>query len=224
LYSRLSQRKPDQSRAGQPSGDGGAKRYAAEEEGYGRVGFICCVIAMDCPISTGPFGVLECLSHEIIEKVAICLDLDNLKKLSKVSTAFRSVATSVRFCFSAFFYLHLVLSKFLMPFQQPVWYSKCLALNPKRTTEAAKNWCESTGKSFMDVPFFNLWGILNIDRIKLVHITESEELRIPERYLHDPSDADGFVPKTIGRSRSNYVRFHFVHIAISSSSYSFCAV
>ena len=60
----------------------------------------------------------------------------------------------------------------------------------------------------MDVPFFNLWGILNIDRIKLVHITESEELRIPERYLHDPStDADGFVPKTIGRSRTNYVRF-----------------
>jgi hypothetical protein len=60
----------------------------------------------------------------------------------------------------------------------------------------------------MDVPFFNLWGILNIDRIKLVHITESEELRIPERDLHDPlTDADGFVPKTIGRSRTNYVRF-----------------
>ena len=59
---------------------------------------------MDCPISTGPFGVLECLSHEIIEKVAMCLDLDNLKKLSKVSTAFRSVATSVRFRFLHFLF------------------------------------------------------------------------------------------------------------------------
>ncbi len=102
-----SQRKPDQSRRAvtEDGGDDGrAKRCVAEEEGVRRVGFICCVIAMDCPISTGPFGVLECLSHEIIEKVAMCLDLDNLKKLSKVSTAFRSVATSVRFRFLHFLF------------------------------------------------------------------------------------------------------------------------
>jgi hypothetical protein len=43
--------------------------------------------------------VLECLSHEVIEKVAICLDLHNLKKLSKVSTSFRGLATSVGFYF-----------------------------------------------------------------------------------------------------------------------------
>jgi len=42
------------------------------------------------------YGVLECLSHEILEKVAVCLNLDNLKKLSKVSSSFRVLATSVR--------------------------------------------------------------------------------------------------------------------------------
>ena len=46
-------------------------------------------------MSQGPHGVLECFSHEILEKVAVCLDLDNLKKLSKVSTSFRALATSV---------------------------------------------------------------------------------------------------------------------------------
>ncbi len=51
--------------------------------------------AMDYTLSAGPFGVLECLSHEILEKVAVFLDLDNLKKLAKVSTSYRQLATSV---------------------------------------------------------------------------------------------------------------------------------
>jgi hypothetical protein len=55
-----------------------------------------CTIVMDCPASLGPFGVLECFSHEILEKVAFFLDLDNLKKLSKASTVFRQLAISVR--------------------------------------------------------------------------------------------------------------------------------
>jgi hypothetical protein len=50
---------------------------------------------MDSPASVGSFGVLECFSHEILEKVAFFLDLDNLKKLSKVSTTFRDLAISV---------------------------------------------------------------------------------------------------------------------------------
>jgi hypothetical protein len=59
----------------------------------------------------------------------------------------------------------------------------------------------------MDIPFFNLWQILNVDRVKLVHITEIDDQRLPDRDLFDPAtDADGFVPKTIGRSRTNYVR------------------
>ncbi len=57
------------------------------------------IMEVDDASSAGPFGVLECLSHEVIEKVAICLDLHNLKKLSKVSTAFRGLATSVGFHF-----------------------------------------------------------------------------------------------------------------------------
>ena len=52
---------------------------------------------MDLSLPAGPFGALECLSHEILEKVAVFLDLDNLKKLSKVSTAFSGLASSVRF-------------------------------------------------------------------------------------------------------------------------------
>ncbi len=80
-------------------------------------------------------------------------------------------------------------------------------MNPKRTAEAIKNWCDSQDKTFMDLPFFDLWQILNVDRIKLVHITDNDDQRIPDKDLHDPAtDADGFVPKTIGRSRSNYVR------------------
>lgn len=59
----------------------------------------------------------------------------------------------------------------------------------------------------MDLPFRDLWEILNIDRIKLVHITESDDLRLPDRDLFDPlTDAQVFQTKTIGRSRTNYVR------------------
>ena len=59
----------------------------------------------------------------------------------------------------------------------------------------------------MELPFRSLWDILNIDRIKLVHVTEYDDQRIPDRDLHDPlTDLHGFQSKTIGRSRSNYVR------------------
>ena len=66
------------------------------------------IMEVDCASSAGPFGVLECLSHEVIEKVAICLDLHNLKKLSKVSTAFRGLATSVGFYFLNLSYMILL--------------------------------------------------------------------------------------------------------------------
>ena len=164
---------------------------------------------MDLPLSAGPFGVLECLSHEILEKVAVFLDLDNLKKLSKVSTSYRHLATSVSIqcvpmLFSNYNYCLLLMNFFC--FQQPVWYSKCLELNPKRTAEAIKNWCEGSRGSFMELPFRNLWEILNVDRIKLVHVTDSDELRIPDQDLFDPStDSQVFKTKTIGRSRTNYV-------------------
>jgi hypothetical protein len=72
---------------------------------------------MDSSSSVGPFGVLECFSHEILEKVAVCLDLDNLKKLSKVSTAFRHLAISVRTSFA--FYLHFVYFIFSNPSGTP---------------------------------------------------------------------------------------------------------
>lgn len=79
-------------------------------------------------------------------------------------------------------------------------------MNPKRTAEAIKNWCEGSRRSFADLPFRDLWEILNIDRIKLVHITDNDELRLPDRDLYDPStDTHVFQTKTIGRSRTNYV-------------------
>ncbi len=100
-------------------------------------------------------------------------------------------------------------------FQTPVWYTKCIELNPKRTAEATKNWCANTRKTFVEVPFFQLWNILNIDRLKLVHVTENDDERLPDRSLHDPDiDAFGFQTKTIGRSRTNYVR-RFCHICLS---------
>jgi hypothetical protein len=164
---------------------------------------------MDLSLPAGPFGALECLSHEILEKVAVFLDLDNLKKLSKVSTSYRHLATSVSIqCVQMLFsnYACCLLLMNFFCFQQPVWYSKCLELNPKRTAEAIKNWCEGSRGSFMDLPFRNLWEILNVDRIKLVHVTDSDELRIPDQDLFDPStDSQVFKTKTIGRSRTNYV-------------------
>jgi hypothetical protein len=72
---------------------------------------------MDSSASVGPFGVLECFSHEILEKVAVCLDLDNLKKLSKVSTAFRHLAISVRTSFA--YHLHFVYFPFSNPSGTP---------------------------------------------------------------------------------------------------------
>jgi hypothetical protein len=56
-------------------------------------------VAVKRCMSEGPLGIFECLSHEILEKVAVCLDLDNLKKLSKVSTSFRNLTISVRLKF-----------------------------------------------------------------------------------------------------------------------------
>lgn len=173
---------------------------------------------MDFSLPAGPFGVLECLSHEILEKVAVFLDLDNLKKLSKVSTSYRHLATSVSIqCVPMLFsnYACCILLMNFFCFQQPVWYSKCLELNPKRTAEAIKNWCEGSRGSFMELPFRNLWEILNVDRIKLVHVTDSDELRIPDQDLFDPStDSQVFKTKTIGRSRTNYVCiFRFANVS-----------
>ncbi len=75
---------------------------------HGRVDGCLSRMEVDYASSAGPFGVLECLSHEVIEKVAICLDLHNLKKLSKVSTAFRGLATSVGFYFLNLSYMILL--------------------------------------------------------------------------------------------------------------------
>ena len=98
--------------------------------------------------------------------------------------------------------------------QAPVWYTKCIELNPKRTAEAIKHWCANTRRTFVEVPFFELWNILNIDRLKLVHVTDIEAERIPDRSLYDPIlDANGFQTKTIGRSRTNFVRICFVFVS-----------